>query len=90
MQTQEVAIKPDLKVILKADSEILDEVVVVAYGTAKKSSFTGSASTVKADRLEKQQNSNVSKALEGAVAGVQITSSTGQPGSAATISVRGI
>ena len=90
MQAQEVAIKPDLKVVLKADSEILDEVVVVAYGTAKKSSFTGSASTVKADRLEKQQNSNVSKALEGAVAGVQITSSTGQPGSAATISVRGI
>ena len=69
MQAQEVAIKPDLKVVLKADSEILDEVVVVAYGTAKKSSFTGSASTVKADRLEKQQNSNVSKALEGAVAG---------------------
>ena len=44
MQAQEVAIKPDLKVVLKADSEILDEVVVVAYGTAKKSSFTGSAS----------------------------------------------
>ncbi len=90
MVTQEVAIKPNLKITLKSNAQVTDEVVVVAYGTAKKSSFTGSASTIKADKISKQQNSNVSKALEGAVAGVQITSSTGQPGSSATISVRGI
>ena len=48
MQTQEVAIKPTMKVFMKVDSEMLDEVIVVAYGTAKKSAFTGSASVVKA------------------------------------------
>ena len=52
MQTQEVAIKPTMKVFMKVDSEMLDEVIVVAYGTAKKSAFTGSASVVKADKLE--------------------------------------
>ncbi len=77
MATQEVAIKPNLNITLKPDTETLEEVVVVAYGTAKKSSFTGSAATIKADKITKQQNSNVSKALEGAVSGVQITSSTG-------------
>ena len=90
MHNLEIAVAPQVRATLKPDSELLDEVIVVAYGTAKKSSFTGSASTVKNDRLEKQQNSNVTKALEGAVAGVQITSTTGQPGSAAAISVRGI
>ena len=78
MATQEVAIKPNLNITLKPDTETLEEVVVVAYGTAKKSSFTGSAATIKADKITKQQNSNVSKALEGAVSGVQITSSTGK------------
>ena len=53
MQTQEVAIKPTVKVILKSDSQVIDEVMVVAYGTAKKSSFTGSAGTVKKDKIEK-------------------------------------
>ena len=47
MQTQEVAIKPTVKVILKSDAQVIDEVMVVAYGTAKKTSFTGSAATVK-------------------------------------------
>ena len=46
MQTQEVAIKSSVKVFMKSDSEMLDEVMVVAYGTVKKSSFTGSASTI--------------------------------------------
>ena len=90
MTTQEVPIKPNLKIYLKADAQQIDEVMVVAYGTAKKSSFTGSASTMKKDKLEKMQVSNLSKALEGNIAGVQTTSSTGQPGSSANIYVRGI
>ena len=90
MVTQEVTIKPNLKVILKTDAQQLDEVMVIAYGTTKKSSFTGSASTMKKDKLEKMQVSNISKALEGNIAGVQTTSSTGQPGSSASIYVRGI
>ena len=49
MQSQEVKIKPNVKVVMKSDAEQLDEVMVVAYGTAKKSSFTGSATSIKAD-----------------------------------------
>lgn len=90
MQTQEVDIKPNIKVFMRSDSEMLDEVMVVAYGTAKKSAFTGSASVVKADKLEKRQVSNISNALSGAVAGVQTTSFNGQPGTSATVRVRGI
>ena len=69
MRTQEVEIKPSVSVVLKVDSETLDEVIVVAYGTAKKSAFTGSASVVKAENIEKRQVSNVSNALSGAIAG---------------------
>ena len=70
MKTVEVEIKPVLSVVLRADTEVLDEVMVVAYGTAKKSSFTGAAATVKGEKIQKMQVSNVSKALEGAIAGV--------------------
>mgnify|MGYP000576812360 CR=1 FL=1 len=51
MQSQEVKIKPNVKVVMKSDAEQLDEVMVVAYGTAKKSSFTGSATSIKADQI---------------------------------------
>ena len=90
MKTQEVAIRPKLSITLKPDTEILDEVVVTAYGTSTKGSFTGSAAVMKADKLEKRQVSNVSQALAGAVAGVQIQSANGQPGVSATIRVRGV
>ena len=56
MQTQEVAIKPNLRVILKTDAHVLDEVMVVAYGTAKKSSFTGSAAVVDSKKIEKRDS----------------------------------
>ena len=79
-----------MTISLSVNDAVLDEVMVVAYGTAKKSSFSGSASTVKADNLEKLQVSDVSKALEGAVAGVQVASSSGTPGSSASIRIRGI
>ena len=90
MQTQEVKIAPMVKVVLKSDSEQLDEVMVVAYGTAKKSAFTGSASTIKNEKITSRQTSNVTNALAGQVAGVQTTSSTGQPGKDATVRIRGI
>ncbi len=90
MKTQEVEIKPNLRIVLKSDAEMLEEVMVVAYGTAKKSSFTGSASVVGGEKISKMQTSNVSKSLEGAMAGVQISQSSGQPGSSGTIYVRGI
>lgn len=90
MQSQEVKIAPMVKVVLKSDSEQLDEVMVVAYGTAKKSAFTGSASTIKNEKITSRQTSNVTNALAGQVAGVQTTSSTGQPGKDAAVRIRGI
>ena len=90
LQSQEVAVKPVVKVVLKSDAEVLDEVVVTAYGTSTKGSFTGSASVMKADKIEKRQVSNVSNALAGAVAGVQILSNNGQPGESAKVRIRGV
>lgn len=91
MQTAEVAIKPTVKVIMKSDSELLDEVMIVAYGTAKKSAFTGSASVVKSDDIGKIQTSNAVNALTGKVAGVQMSSSSGQPGTTTpAIRIRGV
>lgn len=90
-QTQKIPIggKSRVDVDLTEDTQAIEDVIVVAYGTAKKESFTGSAAVIKSDNLEKRVVANVSKALEGQVAGVQTTSGTGQPGSSATIAVRG-
>lgn len=90
MITKTVKASQNMIVALESDAQALDEVMVVAYGTQKKSSFTGAASTVKGDKIEKLQVSNISKALEGSVAGVQIAASSGTPGSSASIHVRGI
>ena len=89
MKTQEVAIKSVVNVSLHSDTEVLDEVMVVAYGTARKESFTGSAEVIKADKIEKRPVANVTKALDGMVAGVQTTSGSGQPGSGVSVVVRG-
>lgn len=92
MQTVEEAIgdRSTVNVSLESTDISVDEVVIVAYGTSTKKSFTGSATTVKAEKLEKMQVSNVTKALEGAVAGLQTVSASGQPGSSASIRIRGI
>ncbi|WP_317127516.1 TonB-dependent receptor [Parabacteroides sp. TM07-1AC] len=90
METQELAIKPKLRVLMESSSQALEEVMVVAYGTAKKSAFTGSASTMKAEKIAERQVANVTNALAGQVAGVQGVSANGQPGKAATIRIRGI
>mgnify|MGYP002793582060 FL=1 len=90
MQTQEVVIKPTVKVILKSDAQVIDEVMVVAYGTTKKTSFTGSAATVKSGELKKRQMSNVTKAIDGLAPGVQATTGSGQPGSSSSIYIRGM
>ena len=88
MQTQEVAVTPQMKITLKSDSEVLDEVVVVAYGTIKKSAFTGSAATISEDKL-KTPAASFDKSLAGKVAGVQVVSASGQPGSGTSFRVRG-
>ena len=89
MQTQEVTIKPSVKVVMKSDTEMLDEVMVVAFGTAKKSAFTGSAKVIGTEKLEQSQVTNVTDALAGAVPGVTLTSNDGAPGSKSSIKIRG-
>lgn len=90
MKTQEVDIKPVVNVVLHSDAEMLDEVMVVAFGTAKKSSFTGSAAVVGSEKLSQSQVTSVTEALSGAVPGVTMTSSNGAPGATSSIKIRGI
>ncbi len=91
MKPQEVAVKGQTTIHVEMEnaSETLDEVMVVAYGTAKKESFTGSAAVVGEDKIEKRTVASVSKAIEGTVAGVQTTVGSGQPGEGAGVVVRG-
>ena len=74
---------------LDPDNQMLEQVVVVGYGTQKKADLTGSVAVVNADELKRTSNSNISTMLEGKVAGVQITSD-GQPGADPTVRIRGI
>ncbi len=78
-----------IEVVLAEESEAIDDVIVVAFGQAKKEAFTGSAGVVKSDDISKVQTSNVAQALAGQVAGVQISNSSGSPGSSPSIRVRG-
>lgn len=88
-KAQTLAIKAVLNVVLKSDTEQLDEVVVVAYGTQKKESLTGSVSIVDKKKIEKRVVSNVTSALEGATPGVQVNNTYGEPGAAPSIIIRG-
>ena len=91
MQRKSVKAGKNMMIVLDADNHSLDEVMVVAYGTAKKSSFTGSAAVLKSDEIAKISNSNAVSALTGKVSGVQINTATGQPGQESfNIRVRGI
>ena len=91
---QEVAVakgKNDYKITIHEDTQNLDEVVVVGYGTQTKVNLTGAVSTIGKDELINRPVTNVSSALQGLTPGVTITSGTGQPGSdGATIRVRGV
>lgn len=77
------------KVVLVTDTEFLDDVVVIGYGTVKKSDMTGSISSVKADQLNKGMVTSPSDLLQGKSAGVVVTMGDGAPGSASTIRIRG-
>ncbi len=90
--TQEIPVngRAIIDVALKADALSLDEVMVVAYGTAKKGSFTGAASVVKADAIKDMPSVSFEGALNGKVAGMQISTLSGQAGSTSSIRVRGI
>ena len=78
-----------LTIVLKEDTELLEEVVVVGYGTIKKSDLTGAVAAVNSDKIKDSPAANVGQALQGKVAGVQIIDS-GSPGSNVNIKVRGL
>lgn len=89
MQDADVAIKSNMNISMKEDTKLLDEVFVVAYGTATKATFTGSAGVMDAATLDTRQVSNVTNALAGNIAGVTATKANGQPGTSSTIRIRG-
>ncbi len=92
MKPQEV--KPNgtsaLHVVMQSTDITLDDVVVIGYGTMKKSDLTGAVSTIASDQLKKTPAANLDQALQGRAAGVTVNSSSGQPGAAAEVRIRGI
>lgn len=80
----------DLQIVLLPDIAQLDEVVVIGYGTQRKKEITGAVSIVSAETIEKLNPTRIEQALQGQVAGVNITANTGSPGGASTISIRGV
>ena len=91
MQEQTIAVngRTTINVAMTADVNVLDDVLVVAYGTASKESFTGSAETIRGDKLRDRPVADVSRMLDGQMSGVMTTSGSGQPGSGSGIMVRG-
>ena len=90
MHTQEVKIQPTLTIVLKADMEVLDEVVVTAMGISRSEKTLGySATTVKNDEIVIARTTNVANALSGKVAGVQVSSTSSDPGAVSNIVIRG-
>ncbi len=85
-----VGTQKQIEVKMVSTTTQLEEVMVVAYGTTKKQSFTGSASVVKADNIEKMPVVSLDQAMAGTVSGLQVSGSSGQPGSAASIRIRGV
>lgn len=90
MQTQEVPVRENVRVVLQEATEVIQEVVVTGYGNVSKGSFAGSAQAVNAETIENKSPSEISKALAGEVAGVQVVTTSGQPGTNASIRIRGI
>ncbi len=80
----------NLNLILQTDAEVLDEVVVIGYGTIKKSDLTGSVSKVKAEEIIKVPSANPLQSLQGKVAGLSITSTSGDPGANPVVRLRGV
>ncbi|MBU2465872.1 MAG: carboxypeptidase-like regulatory domain-containing protein, partial [Bacteroidetes bacterium] len=86
----EIAGRNRIDVELQAISELLDEIVVIGYGTVKKSDLTGAVSSIKSEEINKITSVNPQQALQGKVTGVQVSSNSGAPGSGVTVRVRGI
>lgn len=91
MQEQEVEIAPNLKVILKPNTELLDEVVITGYGSGKKlGSVVGSVTAVGGEKLASTPSANVGDALQGQVAGLQVFTPSGEPSQTVSMRLRGV
>jgi len=92
MQTAKISVngQTTINAALEEETEALDDVIVVAYGTTTKEAYTGAAQIVPSEIIENRPVTSFDKALQGTTAGLQVTSSSGQPGATATVRIRGI
>lgn len=90
METKTAKASANMRVVLTPDNQMLDEVMVVAYGTAKRQSVTGAVSAIDSKEIDKRIGTSVTAALEGAAPGVQVNNSYGEPGAEPSIRIRGI
>ena len=88
-QTQEVGVRANVRVQLQSESELLEDVIIVAYGTVTREAKTGAVATVSTDAISSAPVASVDRALGGKLAGVMVTSTTGQPGGTSQIRIRG-
>lgn len=88
--TQNVAIRPNMRIVMHENAELLDDVVVTGYASVSKGQFAGSATAINAEEIEKKSPTEITKSMAGEVAGLQVVNSTGQPGSNAGLRLRGI
>ena len=89
-KTQELKAATGMKVVMKDDSQVMDEVVVVGYGTMKRSDITGSVVSVKAEDMQQTSASTMDQMLQGRAAGMQLTSNSGAAGGSTSIQIRGV
>ena len=89
-QKVKVAGQSNLNVVMKEDAQMLNDVVVVGYGTMKKSDISGSVATINKEQMERKVPVNIAQALQGAAAGVMVTNQDGAPGTKSAIRIRGI
>lgn len=92
MQPQEVTIheQKSLKIVLKSDTEVMDEVVVIGYGERRKGTIAGSVATVGAEKLADKPVASFDQALQGQVAGVEVVNSSGEPSASSAVRIRGL
>lgn len=90
MKSETLPLRAMMRIILRENVEVIQEVVVTGYGNVSKGSFAGAAQAVNAAAIEKKSPSEISKALAGEVAGMQVVTTSGQPGESADIRVRGV
>lgn len=90
LQEINVAGRTNVDILLQTDAGVLDEVVVVGYGSQRKSDLTGAVSSIQGDALSKIPTASVQQALQGKIAGVQVVAASGQPGAGAVIRIRGV